>query len=161
MAGYVMPLDAIAVEVVENCDASLIVAVLSLLPIVGLSTTTAASVGPVPTPLSPLLVGGSDAGIGPRPEPSVNNRRLEIGAVTTVEVTLPTRGPYVLDGAIAHSFSYEVTFELSFQAHKVLAMLPANVSSVKPVSLVGFGGFMDPRKEIEFSVSEERRMLLP
>jgi len=89
MAGYVVPHDAIVVEVVEHCDAGLIVAVLSELPVIGLSSLGATSEGPVSPPASSLLVGGRNAVVGARPEPSVHNMGFEVRSVAAIEVTLP------------------------------------------------------------------------
>lgn len=96
MASNVVPFDAIVVEVVEDGNAGLVGTGLRELSVVGLRSTTTAGGGPVTAP-SEGGVGGGNTGAGTGPEPSVDNRGLEISAVAAVKVTLAARSPGVFD----------------------------------------------------------------
>lgn len=66
------------------------------LPVVGLGLVEASSAGPVSRV---ALVGGADLAAGAGPEPAVHVGGQEVGAVTTVEVTLAARSPDVPESA--------------------------------------------------------------
>ena len=91
VAGDVVPLDAVVVEVVEDGQAGLALVVLA---VVRLLLAVAAGGRPV----GGLTVGRRrDLGLGTGPEPAVDDDRLQIGAVAAVKVALATAGPDVLD----------------------------------------------------------------
>ena len=91
VAGDVVPLEAVVVEVVEDGKAGLVVA-LGGLTVVGLRLVEAAGAGPV---AGVALAGGADLGAGAGPEPSVHVGGLQVGTVAAVEVALAARGPDV------------------------------------------------------------------
>jgi len=153
VAGDVVPLDAVVVEVVEDGDAGLVGAVLAELPVVGLGRLAAASGRPVAVP--PLRrVGGSDATHGARPEPAVYNMRLKIRSVAAVKVALASAGPDVAHAALLHVLVHKLRLLRGLQGHQVLTVLPADVPGVQPVSLVGLGGLVHPREEVVLVVPE-------
>jgi len=86
-----VPLEAVVVEVVEDGEAGLVVA-LGRLPVVGLRLVESAGRRPV---TGVALVGGADLGAGSGPEPSVHVGGLQIGTVAAVEVALAARSPDV------------------------------------------------------------------
>jgi len=153
VAAHIMPLDAIAVEVVQDGNTSLVGSILAELAVVGLGRPGAASGGPV-TPPAHGGVSGRDAAGGARPEPSVHDWWLEISSVTAVEVALPPRSPNVLDICLGHLVVDELRLLGRLQAHQVLAMLPADVPCIEPVPLMRPGGFVLPRKEVVAVVAD-------
>jgi hypothetical protein len=91
VAGDVVPLEAVVVEVVEDGKARLVVA-LGGLTVVGLRLVEAAGAGPV---AGVALAGGADLGARAGPEPSVHVGGLQVGTVAAIEVALAARGPDV------------------------------------------------------------------
>ena len=93
MAGDVMPVDTVVVEVVQDGQTVLGGTALDQLAVVRLRLTDAATLGPV------VLVAHGRRGellqLG-RPEPTVNVRGLQIGTVAALEVAQPSAGPDVL-----------------------------------------------------------------
>lgn len=130
VAGDVVPLDSVIVEVVQDGDTSLISPGLAELTVVGLGPSRAARVGPVATPALGE-VGGGDAAVGAGPEPAVDDGGLQVWPVAAVEVTLASGGPDVLDVALLKVLVHELGLVLGLDAHQVLAMLPACVGGEK------------------------------
>jgi len=87
VAGNIVPHNTIIVEVVKDGNAGLISASFTELTVVGLFCSTTTRARPITSP-SLATVGGWDSGRGTRPEPSVDNGRLEIRTVTAIEVAL-------------------------------------------------------------------------
>jgi len=131
----IMPHNTIIVEVVEDGNAGLISASFTELTVVWLFCSTTTSARPITSP-SLATVGGWDSGRGTRPEPSVNNGRLEIRTVTAIEVALASRGPDVFHIAFLNLALDEVGFILGLETYKILTMFSADVSCIKPISLV-------------------------
>jgi len=137
MASDVVPLDPVAVKVVEDGHTSLVISgrILNLLPVVGLGLrrTGSSSLGPVVEPSSvcwvhPSLVGG--------PKPSVDVFGQEVLAVTALKVAHSSGRPEVL-GVWMHKTLDEIVFSLSFNGDQVHASLPAVVPGVEPVPICG------------------------
>jgi hypothetical protein len=97
VAGYVVPGDAVVVDVVEDREAGLLGAVDVELGVVGLAGLLVAGLGPgVEAPASGQLVRrGHLLPVG-RPEPAVDRLGLEVASVfATLEVAESTRRPDV------------------------------------------------------------------
>jgi len=89
VAGYVVPHNAILVEVVQDGNTGLVSPILAEFPVIGLGPAATASVRPVsPPPLS--AVGGGDADARARPEPAVHQWWLKVWSVTPIKVTFAT-----------------------------------------------------------------------
>lgn len=94
VAGHIVPVHAIIVEVIEDGQARLLGAALLQLSVVGLGQTDAAALGPIVL----LTVGGWRELLQLRcPEPTVHVGRLQIGTFTATEVALATACPNVFD----------------------------------------------------------------
>jgi len=87
VAGNIVPFDTIIVEVIEDGNAGFISAVLTELTVIWLGLVSTTGGRPVTAP-SDSAVGGSDSARGTRPEPSVDNGGLEVGAITAIKVAL-------------------------------------------------------------------------
>lgn len=89
MAGDVVPLDAVVVEIVQNGQTRFVVA-LGRLTIVRLRLAISAGVAPVAgVPLGRR----TDFGARARPEPAILVRWLQIGALASSEIALAARCP--------------------------------------------------------------------
>ena len=87
-----MPFDAIGIEIIQNCDTSLILTPLSLFSIIGLGN----SGPPCGRPFTEVtLVFGLNLGSPSSPEPAVDDVGGQVRTVATVEIALTTAGPNV------------------------------------------------------------------
>lgn len=153
MAGDVVPLDTVVVEVVQDREARLVVP-LGGLAVVWLRLSVSAGGAPV---AGVALRGRADLRSRSRPEPSVLVRRLQVRAFAAGEVALASRGPDVADASARYSLLDELIFlhrqpikakQLyngavraiarcnylrGFQRYCVHAMSAANVSGIQPV----------------------------
>lgn len=93
VAGNVVPVDAVIVELVEEGQTVLGGSVLLELTIVGLRDVEASAGRPIALV---ALVGGGELLQGRRPEPAVDVRGLKIGTFAALEVAQATRCPNVL-----------------------------------------------------------------
>lgn len=144
MAGDIVPLDAIVVEVIQNGEAALIVA-LRRLTIIGLWLIVAAGLRPI---ASVALRGGSDLATRSRPEPAVLIWRLQIRPVAAGEVALATRCPYVAHIAACDALLHEIILLRRLQRHGVHAVATANVTRIQPVHLEAARRRMLPAEEV-------------
>jgi len=159
VAGYIVPFDTIIVEIVEDGDASLIIAGLAELPVVWLGTVGTSGTGPVTVPRTVGCFGRGDTSRGTGPEPSVHDGRLQVFSVAAIEVTFASRCPDVLNAVAAHAIVHEVGLILGLEAHQILTMLPADVTSVEPVPLVRCCRSVGPGEEVVVTVPEGGRVL--
>ena len=143
VAGDVMPLDPVVVDVVEDAHASLHAAVDVELGVVGLGHVVRDELGLVagegPGLVAPAGrggVGGGHLDAGPRPEPAVDSRGLEVLTVTTLEVAETARGPDVREVVVLDELLDELVLGGGLEADQVHAVLPADVPAVEPVDLV-------------------------
>jgi len=144
VAGDVVPLDPVVVKVVQDGQAGFVVT-LSDFPVVRLSTSEPSSVTPVP--VSPV-VGRSNPGSRPAPEPPVDQVWLEIWPVAPVKVALSSRGPDVPDPSPRDPLLHKVVLCRGLDAHRVHAMPTANVTRVQPVNLQVAGRTVLPREKV-------------
>lgn len=93
VAGNIVPVDAVIVELVEEGQTVLGGSVLLELTVVGLRDVDATAGRPVALV---ALVGGCKLLQGRRPEPAVNVRGLKVGTFAALEVAQTTRRPDVL-----------------------------------------------------------------
>jgi len=135
VTGNIVPHNTVIVEVVKDGNAGLISASLAELTVVGLGSSTTTIARPVSVP-SLAAIGGWDSGRGTRPEPSVDNGRLEIRTVTSIEVAFATRGPDVFDIAFLNLALDELGLFLGLETYQILAMFSADVPCIKPISLM-------------------------
>lgn len=142
--------------------------------VIGLRAAIATSVGPV---TQSALVSGRDLGLGAGPEPSVDDCRLKIGAVASVEVAFAAAGPDVLDTIWRKSETISVSYRMnrmeelnertasqllldelvlleSLEADGVHAVTAANVTGIEPVDFQVGGGRMKPAEEVVVGVAE-------
>lgn len=144
MAGDVVPLLSVVVEVVQDGQAGLVVS-LGRLAVVRLRLSVSAGVAPVAVV---SLAGRADLRAGSGPEPSVLVGRLQIGSVAAREIALPARGPDVADVAATDPLLHELVLLGRLQGHGVHAVTTANVSRVQPVDLQAAGRRVLPREEV-------------
>lgn len=106
MAGNVVPLQTVIVEVIQNGQARFVVALRSL-TVIGLSLAIAASV----TPIARVpLAGRSDFRARSRPEPSVLVGRLQIGTIASGKIALTARRPNVANARSGYALFDEFIF---------------------------------------------------
>jgi len=144
VAGHVVPLDAIVVEVVQDGQAALVVA-LGGLPIVGLWLLVSTRCRPV---AGVPLRGGSNLGPRSRPEPTVLIGGLQIGPVAAGEVALPARGPDVSHIAPGDPLLHKVILLRRLQRNGVHAVPTADVPRIQPIHLQTASGSMLPAEEV-------------
>lgn len=92
VAGHVVPVDTVVVELVQQGQAVLGCAVLLELTVIGLGQTDAAGGGPIALG---TLRGGCQLLQRGCPEPTVDVCGLQIGTLTALEVAQATAGPDV------------------------------------------------------------------
>lgn len=144
MAGDVVPLDAIVIEVIQYGEATLVVT-LRRLAIIGLGLIVAARLRPI---ASVALRGGSNFATGSRPEPTVLVWWLQIGPVAASKVALATRGPNVAHIATSNALLHEIILLRRLQRHGVHAVATANVACIEPVHLQAARRRMLPTEEV-------------
>lgn len=153
VAGNIMPFGSISIEIVKDGKAGFIISSFTKLTIIGLTQASTSCVGPFTTPTG-VLAFNRNTSIGTRPEPSVDIDGLQVGSVTSIEIALATRGPDVFNIALLNAVNHKFGFIFGFYAHKILTVLPADVSGIKPIPLVVLGGSMYPREEVVMSIPE-------
>jgi len=135
VAGHVVPFDPVAVEVVQDGQAGLVLAsLLVFFPVIGLTTRGIESSGERPV-MESSAVGRVQPGLIGGPKPSVDFFGEEVGSVTPVKVTKATRGPNVLDSL--HFLLNPLVFVLGLETDEVHAPLAAVVTGVEPVPVGG------------------------
>lgn len=144
MAGDVVPLDAIVIEVIQNGEATLVIA-LRRLAIIGLGLIVATGLRPI---ASVALRGGSNFATRSRPEPTVLVWWLQIGPVAASKVALATRGPNVAHIAAGNALLHEIILLWRLQRHGVHAVATANVACIQPVHLEAARRRMLPAEEV-------------
>jgi len=133
MAGNIVPLDPVPIEVVEHGQAGLSVTVLlDLFSVVRLSAWRVESSGEGPVVEAAGRVGGTESGLVSGPEPSVDGLGEEVGSVAAVEVTKSARSPEVGHVSVDESLDPVVLLGC-LEADQVHAPLSAVVSGVEPV----------------------------
>lgn len=148
VASNVVPFDSVVVEVVQDGQARLS---LIIFAIVGLRAAITTSVRPV---TKSTLVGGGDLGLRTGPEPSVDNDRLQISAVASVEVAFAAAGPDVLDSIASHLLLNEFVFLQSLHGDGIHAVATADVTGIEPVDFQVLGGSVQPAEEVVVSVAQ-------
>lgn len=102
VAGYVVPVNAIVVKVVEHGQTVLVGAALLQLTVVGLRLADAT----VGRPIVLVAIGGRGEFLQlSGPEPAVDGDGLQIGTIASLEVADATAGPDVLDLKMKRCFS--------------------------------------------------------
>ena len=81
-------------------------------------------------------VGWGHLDAGPRPEPAVDSRGLEVLTVTALEVAETARCPDVREVVVLDELLDELVLGGGLEADQVHAVLPADVPAVEPVDLV-------------------------
>lgn len=144
MAGDVVPLEAVVVEVVQDRQTRLVVA-LSRLAIVRLRLSVSSGVAPVTVV---ALTGRADLGATSGPEPSVLVRGLQVGTVAARKVALPAGGPDVTDVSAGDALLDELVLLRRLEGHGVHAVPAADVPRVQPVDLQAARRRVFPREEV-------------
>jgi len=141
VAGHVVPLDTVVVEVVEDSHARL-----SALAVIGLPGAVAAGVGPVVEPA--VGVGRGKLDLVGRPEPSVDVLGEELRAVAAVKVAQTSGRPEELDIVGGRDVLEVLVLVAGLEADEVHATLAAVVAGVEPVPVgAGEGGVVAPPRE--------------
>jgi len=134
VAGNVVPLDTVSVEVVQDRHARLrLASLLVLFPVVWLSARGLVSSGTGPI-VESIAVCGRETGLVGGPEPPVDVLGEEIGPVAPVEVTEATGGPEVGHVLVDESLD-PVVLRLGLEGDEVHAPLAAVVTRVEPIPL--------------------------
>lgn len=102
VAGHIVPLDTVVVEVVEDGEARL---TLVIFAVVWLRAAVTAGVGPV---TQSALIGGRDLGLGTGPEPAVDDGWLQVGAAAPVEIAFAAASPDELDAIYVLNLELEI-----------------------------------------------------
>lgn len=144
MAGDVVPLDAIVVEVVQNGKAALVIA-LGSLAVIRLRLVVAARVRPV---AGVALRCGSNLAARAGPEPAVLIGRLQIGPIAASEIALSARCPDVTHIATRDALLHKVILLGRLQRDGIHAVPPANVARIQPVHLQAACRRMLPAEEV-------------
>ena len=142
VAGDVVPLDAIVVDVVQQAHARLHAAVDVELGVVRLRYVFSLELGLVagegPGLVAPAGWGGVGGGhlhSGPGPKPAVDVCWLQVIPVAALEVAEPARCPDIGQVVLLEKLSDHLLLGGSLQAHQVHAVFTADVTAVKPVNL--------------------------
>ena len=143
VAGDIVPLDPVIVDVVKDSHAGLHGPVNVELGVVGLGDVVGDELGLVASEGPGLVAPAGRGGVsgrhldsGARPEPAIDSRGLEILAVAALEVAEPARGPDVGEVVVLDELLDELVLGGGLEADQVHAVLPADVPAVKPVDLV-------------------------
>jgi hypothetical protein len=96
VAGDIVPLNSILIDIIEQAQAGLNLAVDILFSIVWLGYFEMTCIGPGLVAPSGCIGWGYFL-VGSCPEPAIDTCRLQIGAVTTFEVANSTRGPNIIN----------------------------------------------------------------
>jgi len=135
VAGNIVPLNTVSVEVIEDGHAGLrLSSLLDLLPVVrlGLGRGEASSAGPV-VEGGPAVSGGQASLVG-GPEPAVDVLGEEVRSVTSIEVTETAGGPEVRDIGIDEPL-HPLVLLSCLEGDQVHAPLSAVVPGIEPVPL--------------------------
>ena len=120
------------VHIVEDADARLLLASLSLFSVVRLSLLQSPS-------SAPLTVGAASRSWNPlssgSPVPTIDNSGLEVFTITSLEVTLPSSGPDVVKILLADEVVDPVLLSNRVNGDGVHAKLAAVVPRAFPVPL--------------------------
>ena len=142
VASNVVPLDSVAVDVVEQAHASLHAAVDVKLRVVRLRHVLALELGLVagegPGLVGPAGRGGVGGGhlhAGAGPEPAVDRRRLQVLTVASLEVAEAAGGPDVGQVVLLQEVADHLLLGGRLQGDQVHAVLAADVTSVQPINL--------------------------
>jgi len=147
VAGNVVPLDTVSIEVVQDRHARLrLASLLVLFPVVWLSTRGLVSSGTGPI-VESIAVCGRETGLVGGPEPPVDVLGEEVGPVAPVEVTEATGGPEVGHVLVDEPLD-PVVLRLGLEGDEVHAPVPAKVTAVEPVPVLKFVPGFPPRQEI-------------
>jgi len=134
VAGNVVPLDTVSVEVVQDCHERLrLASLLVLFPVVWLSARGLVSSGTGPI-VESIAVCGRETGLVGGPEPPVDVLGEEVGPVAPVEVTEATGGPEVGHVLVDEPLD-PVVLRLGLEGDEVHAPLAAVVTRVEPIPL--------------------------
>lgn len=136
VAANVVPLDAILVDVVEDAKAGLGCLVDFKLGVVWLRFLKVTSGAPgLISPAGRFLIGASEFDTRARPEPAIDNERLKIFSVASLEVAQTTARPNVRQFLLFENAEDHVVLFDSLNANGVHAVLTAQVASVEPIAL--------------------------
>jgi len=128
----IVPLDAVLVEIVEHTDTALVVTALLLLPVVRLGTLQSTGLGPVAVA---TLARGRDPSTCGSPVPAVDNGRLQVLPVTSLEVALTTSCPDIRDIVPPDDAVDPVGLRLAVYRYTVHTESPAVIPGALPVPL--------------------------
>ena len=166
VAGNVVPLHAVAVDVVEQTHASLHRAVDVKLSVVGLADVPRLELGLVagvgPRLVAPARWGrvcGGHLHPGSGPEPPVDGGWLQVLTVATLEVAQSAGAPDVGEVVLGEELLDQLVLRGGLEGHEVHAVLPADVPSVQPVDFVVSEVFFVTREPV--AVSAVLKMLWP
>jgi len=155
VAGNIMPLYTVIINIIKKTHASLNRAINVKLCIVRLGNILAfklcfvACIRPgLVAPAWRSGVGGSHLHSGPRPEPSIYSGGLEIFPVTTLEVAQAACAPNIRKVVVYKEFFYKLIFGGSFKRDQVHAILATNISAVQPVHFVISEVFLVSREPV-------------
>lgn len=144
MARNIVPLKSVIVEIVEDRQAWLIVS-LGSLTVIGLSLSVSTGVTPI---AGVTLAGRSNFSTRPGPEPSVLVGWLQIGTITTGEITLAARRPNETNTRSGNSLLDEFILLWRLQGDGIHTMSSANVTGIQPIDLERTSRSMLPTEEI-------------
>jgi len=130
MTGYIVPLDSIAIKVIEYRHARLFLSpLLYLFSVIWLSLSSSSSMGPV---IELSAIGWSHFNLISWPEPTVDIFWEKFRFVTSVKVAFSARSPKIRDPTIHKSFD-PLVLSLALKTHQVHASFSAVISCIKPV----------------------------
>jgi len=152
IAGDVVPLDAVLVQVIEDSQARLGGLVDVELGVVGLRSACVSLVTPwLVRPAWWGGVGGRHLGVGVGPEPSEDTDGLQVSTfLTGREVTEAAGGPDVAEVTLADEVEDHVVLGAGLDTDGVHAPLTALVTCLEPVYLPALevGMFLVPGEEV-------------
>lgn len=144
VAGNVVPLESVVVEVVQDGQAGLVVT-LSRLAVVRLLLAVSSGVAPV---AGVALGGRSDLDARAAPEPSVLVRGLQVRSVTAGKVALPAGRPDVAHVSAGDALLDELVLLGRLHRDGVHAVPAADVPRVQPVHLQVARRLVLPAEEV-------------
>ena len=98
IASNIVPRDTVIIDVIQKTKTRLLLPIDILLSIVRLGYLEMSSAGPwLISPCRRSGVGGSYLLVGSCPEPPIDIHRLQVRAVTTLEITNTARGPDIIN----------------------------------------------------------------